>query len=724
LAQKHTISFLDKGKVRRFETTKEIADAAKSLTKEQMGLVGHILSVPTRVLRLGATGLNPAFAMANVAKDTVSAFINTQHPLRASAANLPVLAKATKAALNHGSKEYAELVREGAGGTSFDIARDAPRQNLKLIRAEKTRTSKVMYNVTHPAALFRAVEDTIGRSEEFNRAMQYYGNKDAALKAGKSLEDAKIYGANAARNDTVNFARAGDYGRVLNSALPYLNAGIQGSRTFLRTVKDHPVQTAAKLAATVFVPTATITAWNMSSQERKDAYDDIPDYEKQGNLIILPPHPVKDPKTGQWNAIKIPVSQEIANLNNIVRGGVEYSFKDGKMKPQDVVGDLIGTATSLNAQSPRQVIGQLTPQGIKPAIETLTNQNLYTGNKIVPDSKKNLQPEDQYGDYTSGTAKVIGKVAKVSPYEVDNFIKTSGGGVSQNIINLTDRGLSAAGVTSPDDIHGKSIPDSVKGRFSGAQGKSPYDIADEHTKTFSSQLQKLPGYKSMTPEDKAKALNRLQADVNKVYLPPAPGKSQSMLSARQIALNQGKPDLESYLTAQKSGGSSGSGGTASLSADEQTSFENSNKKLMTKGDTTFYKKKDGTVVKTATSTYQNKNQQSKLDLTLSTSKANDDHETWQKAALDKYNLLQKEADQYDPETEASDYNAKIKAAASLLDEIRKYNSYGGQFTKPKTGGKAASLKKSYTPFSIGGSSTSYATRNHSLKALLNAARMA
>lgn len=529
VGNKPVISVLDKGVPRRFETTPEIAAAAKSLNKEQLGIIGKILSVPTRVLRLGATGLNPAFALANVSKDTVSAFINTSHALRASPANPRVFMQSLIAAANHGSKQYGELVREGAGGTSFDIARNAPKQNIKAIRAERNLPSRVAYTVTRPAQLLRAAENTIGRSEEFNRAIQYFGNKQAFAKKGYDAAQTRTLAANAARSNTVNFARAGDYGRVINSTLPYLNAGVQGSRTLLRNLKDRPLQTGAKLAISTFFPVAVVTVWNTSDPKRKAAYDDIKDYEKQGNLIIVPPHPVKDPKTGKWNVIKIPMSQEIANLASVVRNGTEAAVKDGKLKVATMLGNTAGTVTSLNAQNPRQLANQLTPQAIKPGIESMTNQNLYTGNKIVPDSQKNLPAKDQTGPGTSKLAVKVGQLAKLSPRHIDNAIATGTGGLGKNI------------------VHDKSLSNQVSERFKGAQGNSPYDLADTRFNALKGQLTALSGYKSMSSQDKAKALNRLQSAVSGALV-PTPGKK---LSARQRAIVNKNPDLASYLKSRR-----------------------------------------------------------------------------------------------------------------------------------------------------------------------------
>ena len=103
--------------------------------------------------------------------------------------------------------------------------------------------------------------------------------------------------AKAARENTVNFARHGSWGRVLSWVIPYLNAGIQGSRTFVRNVSNRPTQTGVKVILTSFMPMAAVTTWNLSDPARKAAYDDISDFEKENNFIIVPENPIKDDKS-------------------------------------------------------------------------------------------------------------------------------------------------------------------------------------------------------------------------------------------------------------------------------------------------------------------------------------------------------------------------------------------------------------------------------------------
>src|SRR6185312_13208133 len=108
----HTISFLDHGEKKTFATTKEIAEAAKSLNVQQLGVLGQMFAIFTRVGRLGITGINLPFLLANLAKDQVTAFVNSSNSLRTSILNPKVFVHSLYAAVGHG-KLYEEMVRAG-----------------------------------------------------------------------------------------------------------------------------------------------------------------------------------------------------------------------------------------------------------------------------------------------------------------------------------------------------------------------------------------------------------------------------------------------------------------------------------------------------------------------------------------------------------------------------------------------------------------------------------
>lgn len=445
----HTISFFDNGVKKTFTTTPEISEAAKALNVQQINVLGKILAFPVRVARLGITGVNLPFLAANFAKDQATAFINSDQALRSSIANPINFGKSLFAAVGHGNL-YDEMVRAGGAGTSYDIARNQVEQTFDRIRAGRGLLSRAGYTVRHPSELLRAVENLVGRGEEMTRIQQYEGAKQGLLKQGLDKKNATIGAARAARDNTVNFARRGEWGTVLNSAFLYLNAGIQGTRTLLRNAKNKPAQTATKIAVSTLFPTAAITAWNLNDPERKKAYEDIPEYEKENNLIIIPPNPTQDEK-GYWNVIKIPLSQGINNLTTLVRKPMEQAYELDPVKFKDIAQSLIGTVSPINPTK-GSVLSTVVPQAVKPTIEAAVNQSLFTGNPIVPEGLSRLSPEKQIKADTSDFAIKLGGQLGVSPAQIDAFVKSTFGGVGAQITGQ------------------QSVKEAVLARFTKARG--------------------------------------------------------------------------------------------------------------------------------------------------------------------------------------------------------------------------------------------------------------
>lgn len=428
----HTFSYLDNGIKKTFETTPEIAAAAKNLNQEQLNIIMRIISIPTRLLQLGATGLNIPFVATNLLKDQVYSFVNTNKALSTSILNPGNFLKALYSAVKHDDL-YEEVIRNAGTVTSYDIARQEANLGVKRFQAGKNIPSKIKFIAKNPPELLRAIENIVGRAETLTRIQQYKGSYDAYVKAGRTVSDAKLLAAKNAREATANFSRSGDFGKVANYLIPFFNAGIQGARSFMRAAQQRPGQTAAKTAISLFMPMTAATLWNTTDPARRKVYEDIPDYEKQSNIILIPDNPTQD-EQGRWNVIKIPMPPGLSNLASIVRNGIEQTVGVDELRAKDVLTNLIAGTTSLDISSGNKIFSTFTPQILKPGLETLTNTNLYTGKPIVPYSMKDLPPEAQKKEGTSPLAIAIGKVMKTSPLLVENYIKTSLGGVGGQVL--------------------------------------------------------------------------------------------------------------------------------------------------------------------------------------------------------------------------------------------------------------------------------------------------
>lgn len=473
----NTFSAMNNGIKEIYEAGPAAIQAIKNLSPEQISLLGNIARSATRLLKLGATGINLGFATINLPRDILSAMVNSEHPFRTSIGNPNVLVAALKASFVHRSKEYGELVRHGAGGTSFDQFRGAEKRSVERIMSERNVGTRLAYAARHPIHtaedLLKAVENTVGRSEEFTRALQYYGTKEAKLKAGFNPAEARALAAHAARNNTTNFSRSGEIGKVLNTVFPYLNAGIQGSRTLVRNIKERPVQTGAAIAVTALLPMAVTTAYNLSDPKRRAIYNQLSEQDKRASFIIVTDKAKRDPKTGLiTGVIRIPISQEVGNLTRIVGQGIESMKDDKNFDWKAMTADMFATTTSLQAKSVTDAQNQLTPQYLKPALETTMNKNFFTGQQVVPDAMKNIDKKDQYNANSSSTAMLLGKTFDLSPLALDNFFKTGTAGGGQNALNFIDQALAKAGLAEPGHVGGKDLRHSVTDRFGTARSQS------------------------------------------------------------------------------------------------------------------------------------------------------------------------------------------------------------------------------------------------------------
>jgi GGDEF domain-containing protein len=455
-----TISFLVDGVRETWRIDPYYANVAKGLNVQQMDALARILAVPARVLKIGATGLNVAFLAKNPVRDLPTAIINSETGFGVARE----MGRAVFESVNHGAL-YDEIASQGGMFTSFDQFRSAPRETLESVRSQRTASGRAKYLVTHPSELLRAAEDIVGRAEQATRMAVYAAEKRRALAAGMTEAEARIAAKRASLWTTGSFHRQGAWGRVLKASAPYLNASIQGSRVTVAAMKNRPVQTAAKIAAYPVFLVGLVTVWNLSDPQRKKAYDQIMDFEKENSIVILPPNPKKT-SDGMWNAIKIPLPQGVAKWATLLRRPMEAWYGLDRVKFMEVAQALLGTVSPVS--TPAEVGANVVPQAARPALETLVNRNFFTRRDIVPRQLEGKPPEKQVGRKTSGVARLIGKATGAAPLQVDHLIRGYTAGVGQQAVNGIDRLLAAAGIIKEEQIGGEGPIDMTKRGFYGA----------------------------------------------------------------------------------------------------------------------------------------------------------------------------------------------------------------------------------------------------------------
>jgi hypothetical protein len=154
-----------------------------------------------------------------------------------------------------------------------------------------------------------------------------------------------------------------------------------------------------------------------------DDYKGLEEYERDKNYII--------PGTG----LKVPVAPELGFMFKVIPERViKYIASQGTERPQDASDFFRGFRDAfVNAYSTPNAM----PQAVKPALEVMVNYSFFTGNPIVGQAMKNVDPSLQFTSGTSEIAKLFGMVG-ISPMKVDHIIRGYTGMVGAIALDVTD----------------------------------------------------------------------------------------------------------------------------------------------------------------------------------------------------------------------------------------------------------------------------------------------
>ena len=116
------------------------------------------------------------------------------------------------------------------------------------------------------------------------------------------------------------------------------------------------------------------------------------------------------------------------------------------------------------------------PAAMTGLLQAWSGVSLMTGRSIVPEREQKLMPKDQYGPYTSGTAKFIGKELNVSPRIVDTVIQSQLGGVGTGITSAIDKVVGGKGASAQPAAHWWEEP--MVNRFTITPYKNSQSVND------------------------------------------------------------------------------------------------------------------------------------------------------------------------------------------------------------------------------------------------------
>ena len=363
----------------------------------------------TRAVRLGATGLNPAFGLIrNFLRDAATFTVLSKH------AKLGPISAVKGIAEDIANTQNAKQFKALGGKMSSQLLAD--RRSLQHLRSNvlvSTVPGKVIYTVAHPIDALRelfGVTEAGTRIGEFGPAL-----KEGERRFGKGSKDAAIFALNAAQDVTTNFSRHGNIGKVLNQGIPFFNAAIQGPDKILRTFRERPLETT--LTAVIGLTVPAVMLWWIAKDEQW--YKDLPIHERVNYIHFRIP--------GTDTIIRIPVPFELGHIFQtapVAALDAQYR-KDPKI------------VTEMFKQSVRDANPFDIPATFRPAIDVMTNKD-FAGRPIVPKSVEFKLPEDQYTEFTTDLMKILGKQLGKSPAQLEHLVKSYSGGLYTRVARTID----------------------------------------------------------------------------------------------------------------------------------------------------------------------------------------------------------------------------------------------------------------------------------------------
>jgi hypothetical protein len=387
----------------------ELSVAAFQSMSYQMGPIMKAFGATTKALRWGAL-LNPMFWVKQLIRDPIHASMVTDvmvTPLHAAKEFVNLTLGRDREVVNILSAHGVI----GEYGNTMNI-----HEYLDSVGKESNRKPSFIDKAINKAMHIHEASDAATRVAIYKAAYK------KAIADGMSHERARDTAVFKAR-ESINFAVQGNSPVMANlrQMIPFLSAQITSLDTVYRAMTGHglnPEEAAAArriFASRAMMMTACTIAYAMMYSGDKD-YDEVPDYEKDGNWLIPVPSST-DPTKKSF--ITVPVPFELGFLfKTMPEAFIRYLNNDSTGKEL-----LASYKTGLIHNLPAS--GNPIPQAFNPIIETITNHSFFTGRPIegMGDQGK---PVAMRGARASETAKMLSNIGLdgigLSPAKIDHLM--------------------------------------------------------------------------------------------------------------------------------------------------------------------------------------------------------------------------------------------------------------------------------------------------------------
>lgn len=359
------------------------------VTVEAIASAANFIS---RAYRLGTTGANPIAFVRNVLRDPIQATIQGGfNPLNMSLspevfyrtlrgfglddATIENVTQRLKTWSSSGTLT-SEMRNMGISTPTSLGYRNRVEKISKKVRNSDGKLAKIIEKGEAPLETWESMFRNQIAQQSFIK--NYQKTKDVNRAMGSALFDAS--------NSTTNFSHSVGLFSRATSTVPYLSSAINGTRSFWVQFNADPIGMITRITAGFMVPAMAITAWNLSSQERRDTYMNLPEWYKDGHLILI---------DLEGNVISFPIPEELGQYYGTSRKLIEFTqeatpYGLGQIMSQGVFGFLpvdidgfYGEDGSVQVgRGAAQLISGILPQAATAIYEFAAEKDLFTGQDL------------------------------------------------------------------------------------------------------------------------------------------------------------------------------------------------------------------------------------------------------------------------------------------------------------------------------------------------------
>ena len=411
-----------------------------NMDKKFMSQVLKINAKMNMPLRYGATMANIGFAIPNMISDTAQATVYSTAgfiPVVDNALGvLDILASTNNTVrkfVNQVAPEYAERINKlytiyqqtgATSATRLSQYRESAQNLMKDVYGVKKSENLGIHEKFKPLKRLLDVMTYIPEiSEQSTRFEVFKKNYDYYTKKGNSEMDSRILAALESRDATQDFGRTGNITREINQLIPFSAARVGSAYTFAEKIKANPKQVSMRIALLTALALGIKALGNDD-----DEIDELNQRKKDDNFVL---------KIGdQVITIKKPqgILRSIINLAEYIQDLATGHIEEGK--EGEKLGDWLNNAIMDNM--PADEITGLVPNAVAPLIENAINKDFYYNTDIVKSYDLDLPDAEQYYDYNSQLAILLGKVFNYSPAKIDNLISGYFGGLGSTTTGIMD----------------------------------------------------------------------------------------------------------------------------------------------------------------------------------------------------------------------------------------------------------------------------------------------